>query len=494
MRILTCSLVLLACAACGPEVAIVDSGAPDGGAFDAGHGQDAGVVDAGGVDAGAVDSGIPDAGLVDAGRDAGVDAGAVDAGFVDAGVVDAGTEGTGVLLGGTGSWPGAIAGVRYESGTLTGVTDSAGTYRYQVGGTVSFIVGDVVLGPVTPRAKLTAWQLAGTTCTPGAELDKALVLLLSLDADGDPANGTSLPALPATTPRVSLASVTLTDLGTRIGTWIPGRVALTPAVAMDRFIRQVDDEVWAQLGLDLFSGATALKRGQGVATDGTSWYFSGTLSLEKTDLQFNTQVSNALAIPFTLGLAGSNHIGDIDVYGGTLYAPIEDGSAYLHPKLVKFDTMLNAGTIYDIPQNLQTKGVPWVAVDGPRSLIYFAEWDPTTQLNLFSLSNAAYLRSLQLTAPAGVTLGRIQGAKVFEGALYLNTDDATKTAYKLNLETGTVLKLFALGPIGENEGLAFLARPDGSQMHTLNVNTSSSGSELRHHQRTRLPIRSEVCP
>jgi len=401
---------------------------------------------------------------------------------------------TGVLLGGTGPWPGAIAGVRYESGALSGVTDAAGTYRYEVGSLLSFIVGDVVLGPVTPRAKLTAWQLAGPTCTPGVELDKALVLLLSLDGDGDPSNGTSLPVLPATTPRVTLASLTLTDLGTRIGTWIPGRGALTPAVAMDRFIRQVDDEVWAQLGLDTFSGATALKRGQGVATDGTSWYFSGTLSLEKTDLQFNTQVSNGFAIPLTLSIAGSNHIGDIDVYGGTLYAPIEDGSGYMNPKLVKFDTMLNAGTVYSIPHALQTQGVPWVAVDGMRSLIYLAEWDPTTQLNLFSLSTVTYLRSLQLTPPAGVTLGRIQGAKVFEGALYLNTDDATKTVYKLNLETGTVLRLFALGAIGENEGLAFLARPDGSQLHTLNVNTSSSGSELRHHQRTRLPLRAEVCP
>lgn len=478
-----------------------DAGTP---AQDAGStpDRDSGVGDAGQPDAGVPDSGVPDsgtsidAGPVDAGSsDAGsVDAGSVDAGSFDAGAADAGVERTGVLLGGTGPWPGAIAGVRYESGALNGVTDSAGTFRYELGGQVTFIAGDVTLGPVTPRAKLTAWQLAGTGCTPGAELDKALVLLLSLDGDGDPANGTALPGLPATTPRVALASLSLAEISTRIGTWISGRVALTPAVAMDRFIRQVDDELWAQLGLDAFNGTTALKRGQGVASDGQSWFFSGTLSLEKTDLQFNTQVSNALAIPVSLAIAGSNHIGDIDVSGGTLYAPIEDGSAYQNPKLVKFDLNLNAGTVYSIPQALQTAGVPWVAVDAPRGFLYFAEWNPTIQLNLFSLSTVTYLRSLQLTPPSGLTLGRIQGAKVFEGALYLNTDDATKTVYKLNLETGTVLRLFALGPIGENEGLAFLARPDGSQLHTLNVNASSSGSELRHHQRTRLPIRSDVCP
>jgi hypothetical protein len=498
VRFLTLPL-LVSISACGPGVAAVDSGT------DAGPSQDdAGAPRDAGMDSGASDAGTPDAGgaidagFVDAGTaDAGVpDAGVPDAGSTDAGASsDAGVERTGLLLGGTGPWPGPLAGVHYESGALSGVTDALGTYRYEAGGMVSFIVGDVVLGPLVPRAKLTAWQLAAGACTPGAELDKALVLLLSLDADGDPSNGTTL-TVPVMSPRVALASLSLGDIATRIGTWIPGRAALTPAVAMDRFIRQVDDEVWTQLGLDTFSGTTALQRGQGVATDGQSWYFSGTLSLEKTDLQFNTQTSNSLAIPLTLALTlGSNHIGDIDVYNGTLYAPIEDGSAYQNPRLVQYGAQnLSAGTVFTIPQALQTKGVPWVAVDAPRGFLYFAEWDPTTQLNLFSLSTVTYLRSLTLTPPAGVALGRIQGAKVFEGALYLNTDDAMKTVYKLNLETGTVLRLFAIAGAGENEGLAFLARPDGSQMHTLDVNTSSSGSELRHHQRTRLPLRSDVCP
>jgi len=486
------SLVLLSmCSACGaPVINGVDAGVADAGLI-----SDSGVV----IDAGVLsDAGVPDAGTVDAGAlDAGVMV-VVDAGVPDAGTADAGvpTTMTGVLLGGTGTWPGAISGVRYESGTLSGLTDSSGTFQYQNGQSISFIVGDVVLGPLTPRAQLTAWQLAGTGCVPATTLDAALVLLLSLDEDGDPTNGTHLPALPATTPRVALSTLSLADVSTRIGTWIPGRTPLTPAVAMDRFIRQVDDETWTELGLDSFSGTTALSRGQGVATDGTSWFFSGTLSLEKTDLAFSRQVSNGLAIPPTLALTlGSNHIGDIDVFNGTLYAPIEDGSGYMNPRLVKFDASnLNAGMVFTIPQNLQTQGVPWVAVDGPRGFLYFAEWNPTTQLNIFSLSNVTYLRSLPLTPPAGLTLGRIQGAKVFEGALYLNTDDTGKTVYKLNLETGTVLRLFSITGGGENEGLAVLLRPDGSQLHTLNVTTSSSGVELRHHRRTRLPLRSTVCP
>jgi hypothetical protein len=321
------------------------------------------------------------------------------------------------------------------------------------------------------------------------------VLLLSLDDDADPATGTHVVVLPAVTPRRALAALSMAEVVARIGQLIPGRAALTAAQAMDAFIRQVDDERWSELpSHDTFTGTTALGRGQGVATDGTFWYFSGTYSVEKTDAQFNSLGS--ASIPIAQYLAdGSNHIGDIDVYNGTLYAPLEDGSAYQHPKVSLVDTAtLTFGTKYSIPQSLQTKGVPWIAVDPARGFAYLAEWDPTTQLNRFTLGTLAYVDSLPLTMPAGQTLGRIQGAKVFEGALYLSTDDAGKTIYKLNLETGTVLKLFGLTGIGEEEGLAFWARPDGSLMHTLNVGTGITSSELRHHTRTRLPLRRQLCP
>jgi hypothetical protein len=402
---------------------------------------------------------------------------------------------TGVLVGGTGPTPGAIAGVRWESGTLSGVTDAAGSFQYVTGGTVTFFVSDLTLATVPGAPQVSPWQLTAPTCTAGAALDKALVLLLSLDADGDPSTGTALTPFPAVTPRRDLSTLSMADIVTRIGQLIPGRAALTAAQANDAFIRQVDDEAWTQVGLNTFTGTTALQRGQGVANDGTFFYFSGTYSLDKTDLSYTSVKSNALAIPLQLSLAGSNHIGDIDVYNGKIYAPIEDGSAYQHPKVVLYDTSnLSSGTIYDIPQNLQTQGVPWIAIDAPRAFAYLAEWNPTTQLNRFTLSTMQYASSLPMTPPSGVTLGRIQGAEVFEGALYLCTDDSGKTVYKMNLDTGTVLKLFSIQTTGEVEGITFLARPDGSQMHTENVTPSSSGLELRHHQRTRLPLRRTLCP
>lgn len=104
-----------------------------------------------------------------------------------------------------------------------------------------------------------------------------------------------------------------------------------------------------------------------------------------------------------------------------------------------------------------------------------------------------FARSQPLVLAPGMVVDRIQGAKVFESALYLATDDATKSVYKVDLETGITLRLFGVDTMGEQEGLAFLSRPDGGAMHTLNINQARNGSELRHHERTRPSLRSQLC-
>lgn len=456
------------------------------------------AVSACGAAANTSDSGTSfDAGGVDAGFDAGFDAG-YDAGF-DAGI-DAGLPAQGVLIGGSGSQPGPIAGLRYVSGNFSGATDVNGTFTYSVGLPVTFQVGDVVLPSVSlPWADggtvISPFTFAGQGCAHSSELEKVLVLLYSLDVDGSPDSGTvlSLPVPDGGATR-ALASLSLADVSTLVGQLIAGRTALTPAEATDRFVRLIDSEEWAQTGSDSFPLATALNRGQGVASDGTSWWFSGTIGLERTSATFANQQTNSLAIPAVLATTGSNHIGDIDLWNGTLYAPIEDGPGYLNPKVVQYDAQtLTAGTIFTIPQPLQTKGVPWVAVNGAQGVFYLAEWDPATQLNVFTLDDGMFMKSLPIRTEAGASLGRIQGAKVFEKSLYLATDDSAKSVFKLNLETGTLMRLFGVPISTEQEGLAV----QGGKLHTLNVVQSGStptGSELRHHTRTREPLRRRLCP
>jgi hypothetical protein len=231
-----------------------------------------------------------------------------------------------------------------------------------------------------------------------------------------------------------------------------------------------------------------------VATDGARWFFSGTLSLQVAALDYS--VIKTTSLPAALALVyKSDHIGDIDTFNGTIYAPIEDGkNGYKNPKIVLYDAgSLKDGKVYDISSARQTAGVPWVAVNGPAQELYLAEWNPTTQLDVYDLASVSYRRSLPLLPPPGVTLGRIQGAKLFEGALYLSTDLPAKTIFKTNLEIGTVLPLFDLPGAREEEGLAFLARPDGSLLHTLNLAQSGAAEEFHHHARTRDPLRKSVC-
>ena len=297
--------------------------------------------------------------------------------------------------------------------------------------------------------------------------------------------------LPPDETQRAFATLSDDDVTGLVSQLIPGRSPIDGGAAGDLFITQMDGELWQQIGIDEFPGTVGAVRSQGLTTDGTSWYFSWTLGLEKTDLNYTTLVSKTTAIPPELSLLGDKHIGDIDYWNGTLYVPLEDTGPYVQPHLALYDpATLTAGQSYALPNTLLTDGVPWVAVDGPRGNIYVAVWDPTLAIFVFDLATVTYSRSIPLRPP----LGRIQGAKVFEGSLYLSTDDTAKDIFKVNLDTGTVIPLFALNQNFEEEGLAFLARPDGSLLHTLNVMSKGLGSELRHHQRTRLPLRQAVCP
>src|SRR5207248_2535601 len=68
-------------------------------------------------------------------------------------------------------------------------------------------------------------------------------------------------------------------------------------------------------------------------------------------------------------------------------------------------------------------------------------------------------------------LSRIQGAKVYKGALYATRNDDAKSVFKIDLDTGVVTKLFSLNPTepSELEGLAIRHTPDGALLHVLLV-------------------------
>jgi hypothetical protein len=107
-----------------------------------------------------------------------------------------------------------VAGLSYTTSSgLSGLTDATGRYEYRVGDTVTFSIGDLVLGTVagqelvTPTTVATAIA-AGSGSTPETVTVNLLVLLQSLDVDGDPENGITLTT--AITNAVAANSIDLT--------------------------------------------------------------------------------------------------------------------------------------------------------------------------------------------------------------------------------------------------------------------------------------------
>jgi hypothetical protein len=86
-----------------------------------------------------------------------------------------------------------VQGLRYVSGSLSGYTDSNGTFQYEKGQTVSFYVGDILIGQANGQAVLTPVNLvSGATDQTNPTVSNIAQFLQSLDDDGNPANGITI--------------------------------------------------------------------------------------------------------------------------------------------------------------------------------------------------------------------------------------------------------------------------------------------------------------
>ncbi|MEJ2094817.1 MAG: hypothetical protein P8X93_06585, partial [Gammaproteobacteria bacterium] len=77
-----------------------------------------------------------------------------------------------------------VEGVRYESGSLAGLTGSNGEFRYEVGNTVRFFIGDIALGrAVTGKALVTPLDMVENGTADTTAVINIARLLQSLDSE-----------------------------------------------------------------------------------------------------------------------------------------------------------------------------------------------------------------------------------------------------------------------------------------------------------------------
>lgn len=199
---------------------------------------------------------------------------------------------------------------------------------------------------------------------------------------------------------------------------------------------------------------------QGVTNDGEYFYFSGNKHLGKADMESGEiSLINTNAIPEELQEKGCNHIGGLSYYNGYVYAAVEDGPDYLNSFIVLYDadTLEYSGKYYALPHELHIEGVPWCAVDVERNYLYTAEWSNATVLNVFSLDDLSFVKTVSLSEH----IDRIQGAEMFDGKLYMSCDEENdmKRILTLDVETGKVDVCFArnIGKGFEAEGITVYA-------------------------------------
>jgi hypothetical protein len=204
---------------------------------------------------------------------------------------------------------------------------------------------------------------------------------------------------------------------------------------------------------------------QGVATDGEHYWVSGSSSLYRYSKEGELLASNEE--PFA-GLDGAaNHIGDIDVFGGEIYAGIEwfeDGRGRnIQIAVYDAETLLYRRSIDWDPGSGQVE-VSAVAVDADSRSIWMSDWVQGTHLYRYGLESGRYEGRLELRPPPR----HQQGIAYHEGWLYLTADDGNadleeadnlwRVRADLAAGAGAVEHVHALVELrraGEIEGLTF---------------------------------------
>ena len=164
---------------------------------------------------------------------------------------------------------------------------------------------------------------------------------------------------------------------------------------------------------------------QGIAWEGGEYWVSGSTTLSRYDGDWNLVALNEA--PFE-GMDGEiNHIGDIDVCGGELYAGVEyfsDGEARdIRIAVYDAETLeLKRCHAFD-PASGQTE-VSGIAADADHGIVWMCSWadgDTGRYLYKYALADGAYLGKAHLQCPPQW----LQGVAYYDGFLYLTADDGT---------------------------------------------------------------------
>lgn len=199
---------------------------------------------------------------------------------------------------------------------------------------------------------------------------------------------------------------------------------------------------------------------QGVAHVSGGWVFSGNNVLARVDNKLKVVTEHANPIPAEWAAKGYNHVGDVDVVKGVLYAPFEQPDYNAgHQATARYDpTTLQFTDAVELPQHENS----FVAVDGATMTAFTMDHFDGDSLLRYQLPAWTPLPPLRMST----TLHQTQGGAVARGAVWISTSDSGNHLYRVDLTTGHVDPIASLGAAGEGEGVDATATSAG-QLHVV---------------------------
>ncbi|MBQ8209092.1 MAG: hypothetical protein IJZ35_00715 [Clostridia bacterium] len=252
-------------------------------------------------------------------------------------------------------------------------------------------------------------------------------------------------------------------LGTIVSFLRPYLVTLTAAITSITMLicpTLADTDSAEIVNENCYSLVDAFIMGQGLDTYDGYYYTSGSIaavqicSLAIVDINSGEIVTDVLdALPQEFKDKDYDHIGDISVQNGIIYAPVED-KAEEQPLVLLYDaeTLEYKNVYYELDATYLTDGIPWCATD--ENYLYTSEFNNPERIVVYNIDDMSPSHTVELAEP----LARVQSGDVLDGTLYLNCDpeEGNKNVYSVDLTTGDVTLVFDRNTTGfetETEGL-----------------------------------------
>lgn len=214
--------------------------------------------------------------------------------------------------------------------------------------------------------------------------------------------------------------------------------------------------------------------GQGLDEEGDLFYTSGSLSaiqvcclgiIDKTTGEVIKE--NLDALPSEFKQKDYDHIGDISVQNGIIYAPVEN-KPETDPLVLLYDaeTLEYTGTYYAVDWEYLKDGIAWCATD--ENYLYTSQFNEADKIVVYNIKDMSFSHTVELSE----TVYRVQAGDVLDGKAYLNCDPKgeNKTVYEVDLATGEVTLLFDRNTTGydtEAEGLSVIKNENDELIFTI---------------------------